>query len=42
MNACIQDVLLTPEVDEMQVNDELGNLHSRQVLLPLEVVKECR
>jgi len=42
MNAYIQNVLLTPEVDEMQVDDELDDLHSSQVLLPLEGVKKCR
>jgi hypothetical protein len=30
---------LTPKVDEMQVDDELDDLHSSQILLPLE---ECR
>jgi hypothetical protein len=39
MNAHIENVLLTPEVDEMQVDDELDDLHSSQVLLPLEGVK---
>jgi hypothetical protein len=29
-------VQLTPEVDDVQVNDELDDLHGSQVLLPLQ------
>jgi hypothetical protein len=36
MNAYIHYILLTPEVDEVQVDDELDDLHSSQVFLPLE------
>ena len=42
MNAYIENVLLTPEVDEMQVDDELDDLHSSQVLLPLDGVKKMQ
>lgn len=42
MEAYIKEDRLTPEVDEMQVDDELDDLHSSQILLPLEEVKECR
>ena len=36
MASYIKDVGLTPEVDEMQVDYELDNLHSSHVLLPLK------
>jgi hypothetical protein len=36
MNSYIKDVRLTPEIDKMQVDNELDDLHSSQVLLPLK------
>jgi hypothetical protein len=39
MDSCIKDVRLTPEVYEMQVDNELDDLHSSQVLLPLKNIE---
>jgi hypothetical protein len=35
----IKDVRLTPEIDKMQVDDELDDLHSSQVLFPLKNIE---
>lgn len=39
MDSYIKDVRLTPEIDKMQVNNELDDLHSSQVLLPLKNIE---
>jgi hypothetical protein len=36
MDSYIKDIRLTPEIDKMQVDNELDDLHSSQVLLPLK------
>jgi hypothetical protein len=36
MDNYIKDVRLTPEIDKVQVDNELDDLHSSQVLLPLK------
>ncbi len=39
MDSKIKDVRLTPEIDKMQVDNELDDLHSSQVLLPLKNIE---
>lgn len=39
MDSYIKDVRLTPEIDKMQVDNELDDLHSGQVLLPLKNIE---